>query len=153
VIAMMSNVQRTVGGWMTSQPHTIGDDQTLALARERMHHYGVRHLPVLHGGHLVGVVSTRDIALVEALPGVDITTLTVDEAMTEEPWTVEASAKLSWVAETMAARRISTAIIVEGEGSDHVLGVFTTTDALLALAQLAGDRGGHGDHGSDDSAQ
>lgn len=136
----MSDVQREVGDWMTRQPHTIGDDQTLALARERMNHYGVRHLPVLHGGHLVGVLSTRDIALVESLPGVDITTLTVDEAMSEEPWTVEASANLSWVAETMAARRIGTAIVVEGEGSDQVLGVFTTTDALLALAKLAGDR-------------
>lgn len=125
---------------MTPQPHTIGDDQTLALARERMNHHGVRHLPVLHGGHLVGVLSTRDIALVEALPGVDITTLTVDEAMSEEPWTVEVNANLSWVAETMAARRIGTAIVVEGEDSDHVLGVFTTTDALLALAKLAGDQ-------------
>jgi acetoin utilization protein AcuB len=142
-VIAMSNVQRTVGGWMSSQPHTIGDDQTLALARERMHHYGVRHLPVLHAGHLVGVVSTRDIALVEALPGVDITTLTVDEAMSEEPWTVEANAKLSWVAETMAARRIGTAIIVDGEASDHVVGVFTTTDALLALAQLVGDGDDH----------
>ncbi|KIG18744.1 CBS domain protein [Enhygromyxa salina] len=124
---------------MTPQPHTIGDDQTLALARERMHEHGVRHLPVLHGGHLVGVLSSRDIALVEALPGVDITTLTVDEAMSEEPWTVEATANLSWVAETMAARRIGTAVVVEREGSDQVLGVFTTTDALLALANLAGE--------------
>jgi predicted transcriptional regulator len=83
------------------------------------------------------VLSSRDIALVEALPGVDITTLTVDEAMSEEPWTVEINANLSWVAETMAARRIGTAIVVESEGSDQVLGVFTTTDALLALAKLA----------------
>ncbi len=132
----MSDDKRTVAAWMTAQPHTIGDDQTLASARERMHHHGVRHLPVLHGGHLVGVISTRDVAMVEALPGVDITEVTVDEAMSEEPWTVGSEARLSEVANIMAERRIGTAIIVEGEEQDRVMGVFTTTDALRALAEL-----------------
>lgn len=133
---MSDSDARTVSAWMTAQPHTIGDDQTLAAARERMHHHGIRHLPVLHGGHLVGVVSTRDIAMVEALPGVDITAVTVDEAMAEEPWTVGPDASLSEVATTMAERRIGTAIIVEDGDSDRVIGVFTTTDALRALAKL-----------------
>lgn len=137
MLQMMSDDARTVAAWMTAQPHTIGDDQTLADARERMHHFNIRHLPVLHGGHLVGVVSTRDIAMVEALPGVDITVVTVDEAMAEEPWTVGPDAGLAEVATTMAERRIGTAIIVEGGDSDRVVGVFTTTDALRALAKLA----------------
>jgi acetoin utilization protein AcuB len=129
---------RSVAAWMTAQPQTIGDDQPLAAARERMHQYGVRHLPVLHGGHLVGVVSTRDIAMVESLPGVDITKITVDEAMAEEPWTVGPDATLADVAAVMAERRLGTAIVVEGGDSDQVVGVFTTTDALRALARLAG---------------
>jgi acetoin utilization protein AcuB len=122
---------------MTKQPHTIGDDQNLAVARERMHHFDVRHLPVLHGGHLVGVVSSRDIAMVEALPGIDITRVTVNQAMAEEPWTVTADTSLAHVAATMAERKLGTAIVVDGEGSDQVVGVFTTTDALRALASLA----------------
>ena len=136
MVCEMTNDPRTVAAWMTAQPYTIGDDQTLAAARERMHHHGIRHLPVLHGGHLVGVVSDRDIAMVEALPGVDITRVRVEEAMAEEPWTVNADAKLSEVAASMAERRIGTTIIVDGEDADHVVGVFTTTDALRALAQL-----------------
>lgn len=134
----MTNASHTIGGWMTTQPHTIGDDQTLAAARERMHEHGVRHLPVLHGGHLVGVLSSRDIAMVESLPGVDVEVVKVEEAMAEEPWTVESDAGLSAVAKTMAERRIGTAIVVAGAGSDQVVGVFTTTDALKALAQFSG---------------
>lgn len=130
----MTKLGRTVGAWMTPQPHTIGDDQSLAVARERMHHLHVRHLPVLHGGHLVGVVSERDIALVEALQGVDISRVRVDEAMSAEPWTVGADALLTEIAAHMAEQRIGTAIVVEGE--DHVVGVFTTTDALRALARF-----------------
>jgi acetoin utilization protein AcuB len=129
----MSSDQR-VGTWMTRQPHTIGDEQTLANARERMHHWGVRHLPVLRGGHLVGVLSSRDIALVESLPGVDVERITVDDAMTEDPWTVTADAKLAEVARGMAEQKIGTAIVIEGD--DTVVGVFTTTDALRALADL-----------------
>ena len=131
----MSEPERTVGAWMTPQPHTIGDDQSLADARERMHHWHVRHLPVLHGGHLVGVVSERDVSLVEALQGVDIAHVRVDEAMSAEPWTVTKDATLAAVAAAMAEQRIGTAIVVEGE--DRVVGVFTTTDALRALARLA----------------
>lgn len=133
----MAQDSRTVAAWMTKQPHTIGDDQNLAVARERMHHHDVRHLPVLHGGHLVGVVSTRDIAMVEALPGIDITVVTVDEAMAEEPWTVTADTALAQVAAGMAERKIGTAIVVDRHDPDHVVGVFTTTDALRALAALA----------------
>lgn len=129
----MSSDER-VGAWMTPQPHTIGDEQTLAEARDRMHHFGVRHLPVLRGGHLVGVVSSRDIALVESLSGVDVQKVTVDDAMTEDPWTVTADAKLAEVAGVMAERKLGTAIVIEGE--DAVVGVFTTTDALRALAAL-----------------
>lgn len=133
----MSKDSRTVAAWMTKQVHTIGDDQSLAVARERMHHHDVRHLPVLHGGHLVGVVSTRDIAMVEALPGIDITTVTVDEAMAEEPYAVTADIGLAHVAATMAERKIGTAIVVDAGDRDRVVGVFTTTDALRALATLA----------------
>ena len=71
---------------MTSQPNTIGDDQTLAAARGRMRQWQVRHLPVLHGGNLVGVLSERDITLVESVPGVNPEEVTVREAMTELKW-------------------------------------------------------------------
>ncbi|PRQ03635.1 inosine 5'-monophosphate dehydrogenase [Enhygromyxa salina] len=133
----MTDSKQTIAAWMTSQPYTIGDDQTLAFARERMHHHDVRHLPVLHGGHLVGVVSSRDIAMVESLPGVDIAHVKVEEAMSEEPWTVGPDTPLTKVAQVMAERRLGTAIVVDREGSDEVVGVFTTTDALRALARYS----------------
>jgi acetoin utilization protein AcuB len=130
----MNPARRSVNAWMSLQPHTIGDDQTLLAARERMHHWQVRHLPVLHGGHLVGVVSERDIAMVEALGG-DLGRLRVEEAMTADPWVVEGDAPLAEVAAAMAERRIGTAIVVED--GDRVLGLFTTTDALRALSTFA----------------
>jgi acetoin utilization protein AcuB len=121
-----------VAAWMTAQPHTIGDDQTLGAARRRMRQLGVRHLPVLHGGQLVGVLSSRDIELVESIPGVDLERLPVNEGMSEDPWTVSADKALSEVARTMAEQKLGTAIVVDDAGA--VTGVFTTIDALRALA-------------------
>jgi acetoin utilization protein AcuB len=130
----MNPAQRSVSAWMTLQPHPIGDAQSLLAARERMHHWQVRHLPILHGGHLVGVLSERDIAMVEALGG-DIARLRVEDAMSADPWVVDGDASLTEVAAAMAERRIGTAIVVEG--ADRVVGLFTTTDALRALSTFA----------------
>lgn len=130
--------RRLVGAWMSTDPFTIGDDQSLADARKRMHAHGVRHLAVLHGGHLVGVISSRDIATVESLPDLDLELVTVRDAMAEEPWTVTAERPLAEVAAAMAEQRIGTAMVVDTEGSDTLVGVFTTTDGLRALASFAG---------------
>ena len=51
----------TVKDFMTEMPHTINEDLSLKKAMEMMHEYGCRHLPVLHGGKVVGILSDRDI--------------------------------------------------------------------------------------------
>ena len=57
--------------------------------------------------------------------------------MTPEPFIVEAGADLKQVVETMATRKLGSAIVVEGS---KVFGIFTTTDALhLLLRHLAID--------------
>ncbi len=123
----------TVGEFMTRAPHSIGVEQTLEEAERRMSHFGVRHLPVLHGGEIVGILSDRDIALVEALPGTDPKTILVSDAMSADPYTVPSNAPLDGVAEEMAKNRYGTAVVATGE---HLEGLFTTTDALRALARF-----------------
>ena len=74
--------------YMTLAPHTIARNQSLATARKVMREHKVRHLPVLDGGRIVGVVSERDLLLVEALPGVNPTDVRVEEAMVQDVFTV-----------------------------------------------------------------
>lgn len=122
----------TVADYMTKAPHTIGADQPLREAERRMHEFRVRHLPVLAGGRLVGLLSDRDIALVASLPNVDVESLKVSDAMSQDPYAVTSNAPLDEVAETMARHRYGSAVVVDG---GEVKGVFTTTDALRALAE------------------
>ena len=60
-----------VYSYMTPSPLTIGRDQTLATAHDLMRKHDIRHLPVLDGGVLVGIVTDRDLHLVESLAGTD----------------------------------------------------------------------------------
>jgi acetoin utilization protein AcuB len=122
----------SVGAYMTKAPHTIGVEQSLAAARQLMSENRVRHLPVLHGGELVGVLSNREVASFEVLPG--SSRLTVEEAMVPDVYVTADDAPLAFVAEEMARRHVGSAIVVAANANTKVLGVFTAVDALRALA-------------------
>jgi acetoin utilization protein AcuB len=123
--------------FMTPAPHTIGPTRSLAAARQTMLKHHVRHLPVLDGGRIVGLVSERDLLLVESLPGVNPTDVHVDEAMVENVHTVHPDTPIGEVVETMIDTKAGSAVVCEG---DRVLGIFTTIDALQALHALLESR-------------
>ena len=50
-----------VKDWMTTDPETIEPDDTTEHAATLMVHGGFRHLPVVEGGAVVGIVSIRDL--------------------------------------------------------------------------------------------
>ena len=60
-----------VRAYMTPLPYTIGPKRYLAEAVRTMRDKRVRHLPVLDGGRIVGMLSQRDILIIESLSGVD----------------------------------------------------------------------------------
>ncbi|MFI5179945.1 MAG: CBS domain-containing protein [Thermoanaerobaculia bacterium] len=123
----------TIARHMTPSPATIESKRSLAEAHRMMRRHGIRHLPVVVGGSLVGILSLRDLHLLETLRDVDPEKVTVDEAMTRSPYTVEPSISVETVAQTLAENKWGSAVVVD-EGK--VVGMFTTTDALLFLARL-----------------
>jgi acetoin utilization protein AcuB len=120
----------TVADYMTPGPHTIGREQSLVAAKQMMQKIHARHLPVLHGGKLVGVLSDRELAAIETLPG--SSQMTVEDAMVPDVYVTSQDASLATVAGEMARQRIGSAIVLKDE---HVVGVFTAVDALRALAE------------------
>lgn len=124
-----------ISDYMTPSPHTIGQEQTLTRAHEIMREHSIRHLPVLHGGKLVGTVSLRDLHLTEGLAGVDPDKVIVEEAMSADPHVVAPATPLKDVVDYLVEHGYGSAIIAEGT---HVVGVFTAMDAMRCLRdQLA----------------
>jgi acetoin utilization protein AcuB len=86
---------------------------------------------VLHAGKLVGVISERELEVIEALPGSKL--LSVEDAMVPDVYTITEDAPLEAVAADMARLKLGSAVVVKGE---DVVGVFTAVDGLRALADL-----------------
>jgi acetoin utilization protein AcuB len=126
----------SIAEFMTRSPHTIGLQATLVEARKRMNQNGIRHLPVLEAGTLVGLLSQRDIQLIESLQDVNPAEVTVEEAMSQDVLTALPTEKLAAVCDRMAKRKAGSAVIV---AKGKVYGIFTTIDALKALASTRGE--------------
>ncbi|HEX7625224.1 MAG TPA: CBS domain-containing protein [Anaeromyxobacteraceae bacterium] len=125
--------KHTVQRYMTVNPIVISSLRTLSEAHQTMREHGVRHLPVVDAGKLVGVVSQRDLYLLETLRGVDATSETVDEAMTPEPYAVPPDASIEEVAREMAQHKYGSAVVVD---RGAVVGIFTSVDGLRALSSV-----------------
>jgi acetoin utilization protein AcuB len=128
---MTINFPLTVRNHMTAAPVTIGEHQTLAEAHALMRAHGIRHLPVVAGTRPVGLVSERDLAMVEDLPGVDPKQTRIEESMTTDLHVVSPDAPLRLAVAEMADHKLGSALVVE---HGAVVGVFTAVDACRTLA-------------------
>ena len=116
---------------MTPAPHSIGRDQPLVRAHALMREHHIRHLPVLDGGALVGLLSDRDLHLIETLRDVDPEHVSVEEAMSSIVYAVGPDAPLDEVLDEMAKHKYGCAVVMLQQ---HVIGVFTTSDVCRVLA-------------------
>ncbi len=119
-----------IADYMTPTPHTVGSEQTITFAQKLMQKHGIRHLPVLHGGKLDGIVSDRDLGMIAGLNEVNPDNTTVEEAMTQEAYTVDKDTPLVDVLKEMLEHKYGSAVVVEGE---KIIGIFTTYDSLQLL--------------------
>jgi acetoin utilization protein AcuB len=119
--------------YMSTSPHTIGAEQTLQKAHDVMREHSIRHLPVMQGNQLVGIVSDRDVQLILGIEGTDATKVTVEDAMTQDVITVDPDTGLDEVSDLMAERKAGSVVVMQNH---HVVGIFTTVDGMRALSEL-----------------
>jgi acetoin utilization protein AcuB len=125
---------------MTPMPECVDEELSLSDAKTRMHTLGVRHLPVLHQGKLCGILSHGDILLAESLTSVSSARIPVSRVMTPIVFTCGPNAHVEAVAREMATHHYGSVLVVEPDHPTKIIGVFTTTDALRALADLIDER-------------
>lgn len=122
-----------VSHYMTTQPWTLERDASLREADQLMRAHGIRHLPILEDGRLVGVVSERDLRLLEAAAGASADTTHIDRAMTERPFIVTGDTALDEVVSIMSEHKYGSVIVMSRDG---VEGIFTAVDACRVLAEV-----------------
>lgn len=124
---------------ITVQPRATVQE-AIALARAR----GVRHLPVVEDGQLVGIVSDRDLkralvpeAAASRLAGLgDLAArLTVTDIMTRSVTTIGPTFAVEDAARVMLRERISALPVLDG---GRLVGIVTETDLLALLVRALG---------------
>ena len=118
---------------MQQKVATVTEDETLALARQLMLWRGIRHLPVVRQGRVVGILSERDVLSRLSLEaGRHTIEGSVEDAMRHPVESIEPSAPLADAAAKMSVQKLGCLPVVrEGE----LLGIVTSTDVLGSIAQ------------------
>lgn len=129
----MSKSIPTVQRYMTTGVLTVQQDATLEHAVSLMKDNQVRHLPVLEGEQLVGLLTQRDVAMAANLNGVDPRVEPVKSAMSPNVLTVSPDSPLDQVALEMAEDKYGSVVVTQ---HDKVVGVVTTVDICRALGEL-----------------
>lgn len=117
--------------YMTKSPLRVARDTPLAEARDILRRHDIRHLPVLEGEKLVGILSDLNLKQALASPGGE--NFLVKDAMMPDVFAASPDTELSTVVEKMAQEKYGCVVIREGDGK--VVGIFTTVDACRLLAQ------------------
>jgi predicted transcriptional regulator len=114
---------------MSRSPLTLDPDDNVRLAAETMRWANLRHLPVLSGGFLVGIVSEHDVLGSFVALG-DLhgsRRRPVREIMKSPVETIGSEADVRDAAARMAAHRIGSLPVMDRA---HLVGIITVTDVL-----------------------
>ncbi len=131
--------------WMAKDPIVIDENTSIMKATQMMKEHGIRRIPVVRDGKLIGIISDRDIK--EAAPSkatsLDVhelyyllSEIKVKDIMTPDPITLKENDSVEKAAVIMLENRISGIPVVDDE--DHVIGVITQTDVFKVMISITG---------------
>lgn len=139
-----------VSDWMTRKVITVSPEDSIAEAAKVMRAKGIKHLPVVHGVKLKGILSDRDIK--EYVPSkatsLDVYELhyllaktKVKEVMKPQAYTTAPDTPIEEAAMIMHDRNIGCLPVIE---DNKVVGIISDRNIFQALVDITGVRyGGH----------
>lgn len=128
--------------WMSKGPVTIGSGSPIKAVIDLMRDHGVRHIPVVDGNNLVGMITDRD--LKEISPSYPIfrdeeeikyylEEIKVSDAMTADPISVSPTGTVKEAAKILLQRKIGGLPVLEG---NRLVGIITRSDILRSFVEM-----------------
>jgi CBS domain-containing protein len=127
---------------MTTEVISVSVEDKLSDVREKLRHYKVRHVPVLDGQKLVGVLSRTDLnrlSFSSLFPDQNETDenifnmLTLPQVMSHKPRVVKSNQTVMEVAEILAKEEFHALPVVDERDNTKLVGMVTTTDLIKYL--------------------
>jgi len=123
---------------MTPAPVTVTGPDTVAAAAALMRERRIRHLPVVDGEQLIGIVAHGDVEVPPRLAGPVADALLarpVAEVMTADPVVIELEEPVEMAARLMHDHRIGSLPVMDGK---RLAGILTAADLFRAFLLLMG---------------
>ncbi|TVR39197.1 MAG: CBS domain-containing protein [Cryomorphaceae bacterium] len=127
---------------MTSQLVTLNLTHSLTDAEKMFTKNNIRHIPVVSGDELIGMLSLTDLLRISFVDNFgegegEIDTavynmLSIDQVMVSKPVAVQSDATIREVAEILATKEFHALPVVEGK---KLVGIVTTTDLIKYLLE------------------
>ena len=131
---------------MTLNPYTVSPETSISDAYSLMKDHKVHRLPVLKNGKLVGLVTKNDIQRVTPSAATSLSVfelnyllgkMTVKDAMTKDPVTIQDSDLVENAAVLMRDNNVGTLPVMRGS---RLVGIVTETDIFDAFIEMLGVR-------------
>ncbi|HVG59729.1 MAG TPA: CBS domain-containing protein [Hyalangium sp.] len=130
----------TVGELMTREVVTLEEDAAIIQVDDLLKRHHIRHVPVVHGRKLVGMVSHRDLIRALARQPIEAGSLpiSVREVMTREVETVEPHVSAREAIEKLLDHRFGCLPVVDAQG--ELVGIVTESDFMRLALRLLEER-------------
>lgn len=134
-----------VKNWMSKNVITIDAEDSMDTATKLMRENKIKMLPVLKKGHLVGVITDRDLKRASASDATSLeihellyllTRIKIENIMSANPITVPDNYTVEETAEVLLRNKISGVPVVDQKG--NIVGTITQSDIFRALISLTG---------------
>lgn len=130
----MNKLRLPVDEFTTPNPVTATENTRIDELVRLMQENGIRHLPIIRGERVVGIISDRDLRVATCLTAQEKSHVHARDIMVTNPVTVSFDESLDDVAFKMSKNKIGSVIV--NDEDDKFLGLFTATDALNALIEI-----------------
>ena len=128
-----------VRDWMTRDPFTLTEEDRVKTAMQHLARAGIRHVPILRDGLLVGIVTDRDLR--RALPSIEagaspgkyqafMERTPLKQIMRSDPVTCTPDTDISDAVRIFVERKVGAIPVVEG---DSLVAILTQIDVLRAF--------------------
>jgi len=129
---------------MTRNIHVVQLEDKLTDARELIRKHGIRHVPVIYGKQLVGIISKTDLnrlTFSSLFAGQDdadeavFDMLTISQVMSHKPRVVRANDTIKEIAEILSTEEFHALPVVDDKDETKLIGIVTTTDVIKYLLE------------------
>lgn len=129
---------------MKPNPVTVSPQDSFRHAMTLIRQKGIRHLPVVEGNQLVGIVTDRDLRQASPSPATSLEIhelhyllekVRIREIMTRKVYTVTPETPIEEAARLMLQHKIGGLPVLQGE---RLVGIITESDILTAFVDVMG---------------